>query len=203
MNVIRFLTSSKAGKNIIWTFIRAFFLDGAQVLFYSLTSTGHMMHKKDLWGWWWVISWRDVPDRKADGPGSAEGANVPGQMEAKLRDIKERWVFSLAHFAVGSDPHESLGYLLLINSFQEIYLLLVHVLICVSPELWLIRSSILSHSFSLVLSSSDSPGHLEEKVSQLEAMLKRLQEDLQKVTGFVVLQPQDGGLLTRFFMVRV
>ncbi|XP_048860451.1 signal-induced proliferation-associated 1-like protein 2 isoform X1 [Brienomyrus brachyistius] len=76
-------------------------------------------------------------DRKTDGPGSAEGANVPGQMEAKLRDIKE---------------------------------------------------------------SSDSPGHLEEKVSQLEAMLKRLQEDLQKVTGFVVLQPQDGGLLTRFFM---
>uniref|UniRef100_A0A8C1TBP6 Signal-induced proliferation-associated 1 n=1 Tax=Cyprinus carpio TaxID=7962 RepID=A0A8C1TBP6_CYPCA len=28
---------------------------------------------------------------------------------------------------------------------------------------------------------SDSPGHLEEKVSQLEAMLKRLQDDLQKV----------------------
>ncbi|XP_028838919.1 signal-induced proliferation-associated 1-like protein 2 isoform X2 [Denticeps clupeoides] len=27
---------------------------------------------------------------------------------------------------------------------------------------------------------SDSPGHLEEKVSQLEAMLKRLQDDLQK-----------------------
>ncbi|KAG1925119.1 signal-induced proliferation-associated protein [Pimephales promelas] len=26
---------------------------------------------------------------------------------------------------------------------------------------------------------SDSPGHLEEKVSQLEAMLKRLQDDLQ------------------------
>ncbi|KAM7397887.1 hypothetical protein PAMA_005970 [Pampus argenteus] len=28
---------------------------------------------------------------------------------------------------------------------------------------------------------SDSPGHLEEKVSQLEAMLKKLQDDLQKV----------------------
>ncbi|KAM8900173.1 signal-induced proliferation-associated protein 1 isoform 1-T2 [Spinachia spinachia] len=28
--------------------------------------------------------------------------------------------------------------------------------------------------------SSDSPGHLEEKVSQLESMLKRLQDDLQK-----------------------
>ncbi|XP_020564572.1 signal-induced proliferation-associated protein 1 isoform X2 [Oryzias latipes] len=28
--------------------------------------------------------------------------------------------------------------------------------------------------------SSDSPGHLEEKVSQLEAMLKKLQDDLQK-----------------------
>ncbi|KAG1925117.1 signal-induced proliferation-associated protein [Pimephales promelas] len=28
---------------------------------------------------------------------------------------------------------------------------------------------------------SDSPGHLEEKVSQLEAMLKRLQDDLQRV----------------------
>ncbi|KAF7665551.1 hypothetical protein LDENG_00139690 [Lucifuga dentata] len=27
---------------------------------------------------------------------------------------------------------------------------------------------------------SDSPGHLEEKVSQLEAMLKKLQDDLQK-----------------------
>ncbi|KAL4659705.1 signal-induced proliferation-associated 1-like protein 2 isoform X1 [Arapaima gigas] len=55
-------------------------------------------------------------DRKADGPGSMEGSNVPGQMEAKLRDIRD----------------------------------------------------------------SDSPGHLEEKVSQLEAMLKRLQDDLQK-----------------------
>lgn len=29
---------------------------------------------------------------------------------------------------------------------------------------------------------SDSPGHLEEKVSQLENMLKRLQDDLQKVS---------------------
>lgn len=28
---------------------------------------------------------------------------------------------------------------------------------------------------------SDSPGHLEEKVSQLEAMLRKLQDDLQKV----------------------
>uniref|UniRef100_A0A8C2AGB2 Rap-GAP domain-containing protein n=1 Tax=Cyprinus carpio TaxID=7962 RepID=A0A8C2AGB2_CYPCA len=35
-------------------------------------------------------------------------------------------------------------------------------------------------SFSPCL-RSDSPGHLEEKVSQLEAMLKRLQDDLQKV----------------------
>ncbi|XP_041750067.1 signal-induced proliferation-associated protein 1 isoform X2 [Coregonus clupeaformis] len=31
------------------------------------------------------------------------------------------------------------------------------------------------------MKDSDSPGHLEEKVSQLEAMLKRLQDDLQKV----------------------
>lgn len=31
------------------------------------------------------------------------------------------------------------------------------------------------------LCCSDSPGHLEEKVSQLEAMLKKLQDDLQKV----------------------
>ncbi|XP_062341875.1 signal-induced proliferation-associated protein 1-like [Osmerus eperlanus] len=30
------------------------------------------------------------------------------------------------------------------------------------------------------MKDSDSPGHLEEKVSQLEAMLKRLQDDLQK-----------------------
>ncbi|XP_036436473.1 signal-induced proliferation-associated protein 1 isoform X1 [Colossoma macropomum] len=30
------------------------------------------------------------------------------------------------------------------------------------------------------IKDSDSPGHLEEKVSQLEAMLKRLQDDLQK-----------------------
>ncbi|KAK6305506.1 hypothetical protein J4Q44_G00242860 [Coregonus suidteri] len=30
------------------------------------------------------------------------------------------------------------------------------------------------------MKESDSPGHLEEKVSQLEAMLKRLQDDLQK-----------------------
>lgn len=35
---------------------------------------------------------------------------------------------------------------------------------------------------------SDSPGHLEEKVSQLETMLKRLQDDLQKVQP---LQPAD------------
>lgn len=31
------------------------------------------------------------------------------------------------------------------------------------------------------LCCSDSPGHLEEKVSQLEAMLRKLQDDLQKV----------------------
>ncbi|XP_018607653.1 signal-induced proliferation-associated 1-like protein 2 isoform X1 [Scleropages formosus] len=55
-------------------------------------------------------------DRKADGPSPMDSSSVPGQMEAKLRDIRE----------------------------------------------------------------SDSPGHLEEKVSQLEAMLKRLQDDLQK-----------------------
>lgn len=34
---------------------------------------------------------------------------------------------------------------------------------------------------SLSRFASDSPGHLEEKVSQLEDMLKRLQDDLQKV----------------------
>lgn len=33
----------------------------------------------------------------------------------------------------------------------------------------------------LCLACSDSPGNLEEKVSQLEAMLKKLQDDLQKV----------------------
>lgn len=32
-----------------------------------------------------------------------------------------------------------------------------------------------------LLCCSDPPGHLEEKVSQLEAMLKKLQDDLQKV----------------------
>ena len=40
---------------------------------------------------------------------------------------------------------------------------------------------------------SDSPGHLEEKVSQLENMLQRLQDDLQKV---IISGPQsssDGG----------
>lgn len=31
------------------------------------------------------------------------------------------------------------------------------------------------------LGCSDSPGHLEEKVSQLESMLRKLQDDLQKV----------------------
>ncbi|XP_067256069.1 signal-induced proliferation-associated protein 1 isoform X1 [Chanodichthys erythropterus] len=35
---------------------------------------------------------------------------------------------------------------------------------------------------------SDSPGHLEEKVSQLEAMLKRLQDDLQKSLPSSLLQ---------------
>uniref|UniRef100_A0AAY4DV64 Rap-GAP domain-containing protein n=1 Tax=Denticeps clupeoides TaxID=299321 RepID=A0AAY4DV64_9TELE len=35
-------------------------------------------------------------------------------------------------------------------------------------------------SLSYLSRCSDSPGHLEEKVSQLEAMLKRLQDDLQK-----------------------
>lgn len=34
---------------------------------------------------------------------------------------------------------------------------------------------------------SDSPGHLEEKVSQLEAMLKRLQDDLQKVLSLLLV----------------
>uniref|UniRef100_W5KHN2 Signal-induced proliferation-associated 1 n=1 Tax=Astyanax mexicanus TaxID=7994 RepID=W5KHN2_ASTMX len=38
----------------------------------------------------------------------------------------------------------------------------------------------LSREVSISLSHSDSPSHLEEKVSQLEAMLKRLQDDLQK-----------------------
>lgn len=33
----------------------------------------------------------------------------------------------------------------------------------------------------MCLGCSDSPGNLEEKVSQLEAMLKKLQDDLQKV----------------------
>lgn len=36
-------------------------------------------------------------------------------------------------------------------------------------------------SVAASLCCSDSPGHLEEKVSQLESMLKRLQDDLQKV----------------------
>lgn len=36
-------------------------------------------------------------------------------------------------------------------------------------------------STPLSLGCSDSPGHLEEKVSQLEAMLRKLQDDLQKV----------------------
>lgn len=36
-------------------------------------------------------------------------------------------------------------------------------------------------SVTASLCCSDSPGHLEEKVSQLEAMLKKLQDDLQKV----------------------
>lgn len=36
-------------------------------------------------------------------------------------------------------------------------------------------------SVTAALCCSDSPGHLEEKVSQLEAMLKKLQDDLQKV----------------------
>ncbi|XP_009301927.1 signal-induced proliferation-associated protein 1 isoform X2 [Danio rerio] len=35
---------------------------------------------------------------------------------------------------------------------------------------------------------SDTPGHLEEKVSQLEAMLKRLQDDLQKSLPSALLQ---------------
>uniref|UniRef100_I3JCY4 Signal-induced proliferation-associated 1 n=1 Tax=Oreochromis niloticus TaxID=8128 RepID=I3JCY4_ORENI len=37
-----------------------------------------------------------------------------------------------------------------------------------------------SHGVTAALCCSDSPGHLEEKVSQLEAMLKKLQDDLQK-----------------------
>ncbi|XP_016148729.1 signal-induced proliferation-associated protein 1 [Sinocyclocheilus grahami] len=38
------------------------------------------------------------------------------------------------------------------------------------------------------INDSDSPGHLEEKVSQLEAMLKRLQDDLQKSLPSSLLQ---------------
>ncbi|XP_016346171.1 signal-induced proliferation-associated 1-like protein 2 [Sinocyclocheilus anshuiensis] len=38
------------------------------------------------------------------------------------------------------------------------------------------------------IKDSDSPGHLEEKVSQLEAMLKRLQDDLQKSLPSSLLQ---------------
>uniref|UniRef100_A0AAX7TD49 Rap-GAP domain-containing protein n=1 Tax=Astatotilapia calliptera TaxID=8154 RepID=A0AAX7TD49_ASTCA len=37
-----------------------------------------------------------------------------------------------------------------------------------------------SRGVTAALCCSDSPGHLEEKVSQLEAMLKKLQDDLQK-----------------------
>lgn len=38
-----------------------------------------------------------------------------------------------------------------------------------------------SDRLRMCLGCSDSPGNLEEKVSQLEAMLKKLQDDLQKV----------------------
>lgn len=58
-----------------------------------------------------------------------------------------------------------------IHMLQNIYHMLYHTMYFCVP---------LCSSFSPCL-RSDSPGHLEEKVSQLEAMLKRLQDDLQKV----------------------
>lgn len=43
------------------------------------------------------------------------------------------------------------------------------------------NSATASDRLWMSLGCSDSPGNLEEKVSQLEAMLKKLQDDLQKV----------------------
>lgn len=43
------------------------------------------------------------------------------------------------------------------------------------------KAAIVSDRLWMCLGCSDSPGNLEEKVSQLETMLKKLQDDLQKV----------------------
>uniref|UniRef100_A0A3B4EKA3 Rap-GAP domain-containing protein n=1 Tax=Pygocentrus nattereri TaxID=42514 RepID=A0A3B4EKA3_PYGNA len=49
-----------------------------------------------------------------------------------------------------------------------------------SEEEWQSISDLATACRSILEALSDSPSHLEEKVSQLEAMLKRLQDDLQK-----------------------
>lgn len=52
---------------------------------------------------------------------------------------------------------------------------------CLSIWLEIFLALFLFADGSACVCRSDSPGHLEEKVSQLEGMLKKLQDDLQKV----------------------